>query len=200
MSCATPVSPCDRVLDVLEAECGAVCGSRERIDAACGELRGLESEWPSLAPRLAALARAVSARVAAVNAPVAQLLATIAASLDDPLPILDNLLASHDERVIDVTLEAIANIARARPAFLDDAFVASLAARIDAGGPLERPAALERVAWILAPAISIETLFTKSGTLRVRRLAARLLDLSGTLPAARLASTLLGAFVASWLA
>lgn len=185
MSSASSAAPsCERALDILEAECAAVCGSGERINAACADLRALDP-WsdPSVGGRLTHLAHTVSARVAAINLPVVELLCAAADSLDHPWPVLDNLLASHDTRTIDRVLQTLTRLVRHRPRLIDDDLIAALAARVDVvGGPFDSPAMLERLASILQPATSLEWLLLSATSLRTRRLAARLLDLDSTLP------------------
>jgi hypothetical protein len=201
-------SSCHRLLDVLEAESAAVCGNRERIEAACAALRDLREQFadPALAARLPHLAHLVSCRVAGGNAPIVGLLCEMAETLNDPWPLLDPLLDSHDAHVIAIALDTLGGIAAEHPSLVDDRVLHGLAARVDRGsGPLSERATLETIAKLLrAPpsgdTTGLEALFAGGADMGVRRLAARLLDLGPSPPSADLAVRILGRDMASWLA
>ena len=206
---ATPSSEsssCRRLLDVLEAESAAVCGNRERIEAACTALREFPEQLadPALAARLPNLARGASSRVAAVNAPIVALICEIAGTLPDPWPLLDGLLDSHDAHVIAMALGTLGGLAAGNPSLVDDRVLDGLAARVDGdSGPFNEPATLETIARLLhAPddTARVEALYTGGAELHVRRLAARLLDLAPSPPSTDLAVRVLGREMAMWLA
>jgi hypothetical protein len=205
---ASESSSCRRLLDVLEAESAALCGNRERIEATCAALRDLREQLadPALAARLPNLARGASSRVGVVNAPIVALICEIAETLPDPWPLLDGLLDSQDGRVIADALGTLVRLATANPSLVDDRVLDGLAARADGdSGRFNDQATLETIAKLLRAAppddtARIEALYTGGGEARVRRLAARLLDLSPSPPPTDLAVRILGREMAMWLA
>ncbi len=201
-------SSCRRLLDVLEAESAAVCGSRERIETACAALRDLRGQFadPALAARLPRLAQLVSCRVAGVDAPIVGLLCEMAETLTDPWPLLDPLLDSQDAHVIAIALDTLGGIAARDPSLVDDRVLHGLAARVDReSGPFSERATLETIARLLRAPLSgdttgLEAFCAGGADMPVRRLAARLLDLAPSPPSADLAVRILGGDMATWLA
>lgn len=209
LSAAPPTerARCHQLLDVLEAEAGAVCGSASRIEAACDEMRhaGDPIADPSVTERLARLARIIGSRVATTSAPIVALLCETAATLPDPWPLLDPLLASNDPPVVSIALKTVGEAIRRTPALLDARIIDSFATHSDReNGPLAERPMLESIARILrlppSEPDTIEELFVGGTGNHVRRMAARLLDLDSSRPSARLAIKVLGRELANWLA
>ncbi|HEY0590280.1 MAG TPA: PEP/pyruvate-binding domain-containing protein [Thermoanaerobaculia bacterium] len=191
----------ERLLGELEAESAALFGNRDRIEEACAALRAdLELlAGATFVPALQRLARVVASRLAAAHAPIVSLIADVSRIAPDPWPVLEGLLDANDPAVVAAALAALE---RSSPAALDPRAVEGIAARADAGreafgdrGVLEAIAALLRSR---SPA-TLESLRASGASPRLRRLAARLLDLDGTLPDRDLVGRVLGREDGEWL-
>ncbi len=205
---STGSAACERLLETLEAETAAIFGNRDRIEAACAGLAADVECFaePALAARLPLLGRAIAGRVATADASIVDLLCRIAGGLSDPWPVLESLLDSQDARVVAAALGTLAAAAAERPHLVDERAVDALAARADSGtGPFAERAILDSVAALLRAPPScedrrLETLVTSAPSPRVSRLAARLLDLGGSLPPPERVRRILGDEAATWLA
>lgn len=186
----------ERALDTLEAESSAVFGDRQRIEDACAALRAESGRFgdPDVAARLLRLAHGVARKLATGNAPIIALLCEAAETVVDPWPLLGALLESHDDGVVAGALAALGRAAAVHPRLLDERLLEGLAECLERGGPLADRESLETLAALFDsfPGPKLEALFTAGPTLRIRRFAARLLDLATPVASPTLARELLG--------
>ncbi len=172
----------------------------ERVAALCARLRAALHEPPEPAPLLA-LAPVLTERGGAAAAPVFDLLTSLAPRLADPWPLCVALLRSRDPRFAVRALGLLAEVAGDGRPPGDDA-LRLLSERADAeGDPLGTPEALRVVARLM---VSPEAVLFSRRDFAVRRLAARVLDLSGEPTPPETARRFLGeeaaAFFAPYLA
>jgi len=191
------VSPFDRAVETIESELALISGDAERVAQACAALRQHRHDWyrPEHAARLRSLVRLSRTTPDAAKGPLISLLYDVAEAGDRPWTMLVELLASADPEVCGRTLDRLEQLVRQGRVAIDDEFVGALARTIDSGPDLLRSAAaMETVARFLGGAPDL-----RAPHLSTRRLAARLLDLSSSLPPGDVAAGLLGRQLAGFL-
>lgn len=200
-------APAD-LLRSLTAELGLVVGRAGRVEAAC---QALQSQLASLAdedvrPVHAQLLPLLGQRVGAIVQPVFALLEQACQERPCPWPLLDGMLAARDPALARRTLELAGRLAASGSWRPDREVAASLARHVAAeGSPFAEAAQLEQVAALLGcPAGQqaggpLETLLLDEPDPQTRRLAARLLDLSGQPAPLALAERLLGSAAHAFL-
>jgi phosphohistidine swiveling domain-containing protein len=191
------VSSFDRAVETIESELALIAGDASRVESACGVLRQQRDDWnrPECAPHLRNLVRLSKTTPGAAKAPLILLLHEVADASEDPWPILAELLESADPEVCDRTLDYLHNLVRQSRVQMDGAFIDALARTIDLGSDLLRStAAIEKIAALLGGPPDLH-----SRHLSTRRLAARVLDLSSSLPSGAVAIGLLGRALAEFL-
>jgi phosphohistidine swiveling domain-containing protein len=185
-------------------------GGVERVKAACQRLRSERGAWnlPASEERFLRLAALVIKKAGAIVEPVAEVLFEAASAISQPWLLLEKLIAAPNVRVASSALELSASMAEAGTLRIDLPLVSNLAALVDsAAPPLLEPAALGRIARVLKclPPSAAEgrgalpDLYVGATDVQVRRLAARLLDLSATLPSPEMADRVLGEEAARFL-
>jgi hypothetical protein len=184
----------DEAVLAIEAELGSPMGRVDRVGEACERLRAARGCWsePASRERLLSLAALVTRRAGAVVEPVVTLLHAVAAGAEDAWPILELLLAAPAPRVALSALDLAVRLSDEGKLAVGRSRAGSLAALVEAqGSPLSEAAALEHVAKLL-PAGDLTERYAGGAPRRVRRLFARVLDLSGEPPGPELAARMLG--------
>ncbi len=200
----------DEPLRTLEAELESPMGRVDRVEEACRLLGALKETWEAAvrAGRFASLA-ALAARHAGPSVrPAVALLLDVAEAADPAL--LDPLLASPAPAVAHAALERAVRMSAA--GLLDEArtfprLAPQLAALVETpGSPLASRESLERIALLFGGAgraegqARLDSLFSDAEDSRLRRLAARLLDLTQGLPSEERTGRTLGDDAARFLA
>ena len=193
----------DRALSTIEGELAVVFANAGRVAAACEDLRAAAGSWtdPGHVERVAGLLPLVHKRTGPFLAPVLVLLREAALAAAHPWPLLLGLLASRDEALCARTLEDAAALAASGTLVLDLARVQALAALGEReGSPLLGDACVQILAVVLRhwqPADArdradpVRALLLDPDQAAVRRLAARVLDLTGKLPDAEVIGAVL---------
>ena len=190
-------------LAVIESESAVVFGRAERVAEACAVLRSHARLWLPPAPTavVGRLARLLRARSGPLVQPVGELLLSLATEAGEPWDLLEVALAASDARVVSAALETLVAWVDRGSVDIDLAKAERFAAIVQsAEGPLARDETLEQiervlrqVRWPAAPGDDpVLALYKRVGHEPLRRLAARVLDLSGTPPSERLAAEVLG--------
>ena len=201
----------DGAVLAIEAEIGSPIGRVDRLEEACQRLRATRESWsdPEIRTRLLGLATLVSRRAGTTLEPAVALLFEAAAGAEDAWPILERLLAARVPRVALSALDLAVRLSEEGRLVVGIGRAATLANQIEASGsPLADRAALERVAKLLRgpprpghrKAGGLEDLCADRLPPCVRRLLARVLDLSGRPPGPELAARMLGEEAACFLA
>jgi phosphohistidine swiveling domain-containing protein len=193
----------DRALSIIEGELAVVFANADRVAAACDGLRVAAGSWtdPGHVERVAGLLTLVHTRTGPFLAPVLALLREAALAAVHPWPLLLGLLASRDEALCARTLEDATALAASGTLVLDLAHVQALAALGEReGSPLLGDACLPALAVLLRhwqPADArdreepLRALLLDPDQAAVRRLAARVLDLTGKVPDAEVIGAVL---------
>jgi len=171
---------------LLSSELALHAGSIEKIRSLCFELGDTLgcSTSPDDLEQLRTLARSVRTTTGGKAIPVADLLAAVARSCPAPWTLLAELLQARERRVAHRALELAAELA-ASGRLADDPAVAGLFAKLleTEGSPFADRESLEAIAGVVRRTSSsadgdpLVTDLLDSRDQRVRRLAARLLDL-----------------------
>lgn len=204
------------ILADIKAEFDVVMGSPVRVQAACEKLRAC---WGVPAPMqnpkaLKALLPLLAGHAGPMVMPLFDLLNEAIETVDDPWPLLEGMLASRDPKLIDRTLKRILSLAQEKQLVVDRRIAACFAEQVEIDGScLRDPKRLQVLAQILryfsASAHTkgidpLTDLYCQAGERKLRRLAARLLDLDGIPPADHLAQQIIGTgahqFLAPYLA
>lgn len=196
----------DAALRVVEAELASPMGRADRVQEACHRLRSLTDKWTEAirAGRFASLASLAACRAGPCVEPVVAFLLDVAEDADPTL--LEPFFGSPTPAV---ALEALDRAARlAAKGFLDGPRVAALFATFveSPGSPFTDREALARIALLLREPgdeggqARLDALFSSSEDPRLRRLSARLLDLSPSLPSVERVRRTLGKDAARFLA
>ena len=202
-------APAD-LLRSLTAELGLVVGRVERVEAAC---HGLRAQLAGLAEEAARAVHAqllplLGQRVGPVLEPVFALLEQACQERPDPWPLLDGMLSARDSGLARRALGLAARLAESGRFRPDRDVAASLARHVAAdGSPFAEAAQLERIAALLGglppsgpeAGEPLAALLLGDPDAETRRLAARLLDLSGQPAPLALAERLLGSAAQAFL-
>ncbi|HEX7580722.1 MAG TPA: hypothetical protein VF580_12045, partial [Thermoanaerobaculia bacterium] len=204
--CRQDSSELDAALQVVEAELTSPMGRADRVQEACHRLRALNHSWAEAvrAGRFASLASLAACRAGPSVEPVVMLLLEVAEDADPTL--LEPLLGSPSPAVALAALDRAVRLAA--KGLLDGPRVAALLATLveTSGSPFTDREALARVALLLREPgdeggqARLDALFSSSEDPRLRRLAARLLDLSPSLPSVERVRLTLGDDAARFLA
>jgi phosphohistidine swiveling domain-containing protein len=191
--------PIVALLESIAAEFEVMMGRPERVSADCARIRETLAGPPTSRDleRLRQLLPLLRKRSGPIAVPLFDLLAEAAAGCEDPWPLLEGMLASRDDGLARRALDLAERLARSGSLAIDRRATRLLAERVEAeGSPLGEPGALATIASILRRGRlepdPVLTLYSNEGEGRVRRLAARLLDLDGEPIPSTLAERLLG--------
>lgn len=195
-------SEIERALADIEGEVAVVFGRAERLDTAVRILRPRFPTWdaPGADAVLERIGHLLRTRSGPLLLPLAELLLGWADGSEDPWPLLEMLLSARDGRLVANTVSALAS-GTGEALRLDRAQAARLAALVQSSqGPLAADGlvdALGRVLRRVQPASRaggdpVLALFVEAGPESLRRLAARVLDLSGVPPEEPVILALLG--------
>ncbi|MCU0255463.1 MAG: PEP-utilizing enzyme, partial [Vicinamibacterales bacterium] len=191
------VSPLERALAALESALAVVFARPGQVQEACDAIAHESPAWdrPERAGDLQRLAALVRTRRGASVEPVVALLRDAALRATRPWPVLEALLSSHVEQTCAVGLDTARALAGSAMRSLDPSAAGALATLADAAhGPLSQPDAVAALADLIGRAIApgptgdeaLRALYLHPGPAALRRLAARALDLSHSLPDAAL--------------
>jgi pyruvate,water dikinase len=196
-------------IDAIEAELALISGDAQRVAAACSALRALRDAGllPDLEERLAPLAPRTTIGSSDAQVPLLDLLHEVIDGTDRPWRLLEPLLASRDRARRDRAMDHLTRLVEAGRIRVDDELIASLGTLVESVSELQEPAALRRVHALIAARhhgtdrdALVADLYARAAPIASRRLAARLLDLSGELPLQRRTRQLLGRGLADFLA
>jgi phosphohistidine swiveling domain-containing protein len=197
-------------VEEIESEFEVILGRPERVAAACGRLRAALDQEPSEL-RLRSLTRLIPLlrrQSGAIVAPVFALLEEAAEAGTVPLTLVEGLLAARDPALQQRALALVERLTGTGNLTVDTRSASCLAGQIETEeSRLRNPESLGRVAAILRrPGLispegtdPILSLYLSAQSERLRRLAARLLDLDGRPPDSGIAAQLLGAETYSFL-
>jgi pyruvate,water dikinase len=204
--------PVPALLDSIAAEFDVAMGRPEKVRSDCDSIREHLARPPA-APdvdRLCRLAPLLRQRMGPIAEPLFDLLEEQAAASDDPWPLVEGLLRSRDAALVRRALGGAERLAEKGSLRVDRRAVRFLADVVEeAGSPLSDADSLAAIARVLRrqgtdPTDPVLALYLEpAGSLPVRGLAARLLDLPGEPAPPALAECLLGeeahAFLAPYL-
>ncbi len=195
----------EQAVGTIETELAGYLPHDDRVAAACDVLRDHFDTLTSPAGRgwLERLQVWPGRRVGSVVTPVFALLEVAADGHAHPWPLLAALLDARDSALQQRALGAVVRaVATGRLALTPEVFGLLAERAGEEGNALASPAALVDIAKLLPRGRGklLHELFLAGSTPAVRRLAARLLDLSGPSPSPGLVARLIGAEAAHLLA
>jgi phosphoenolpyruvate synthase/pyruvate phosphate dikinase len=206
----------NEILKSISAEFEVAMGSPERVRVACLRLRERLGSSPSSSDieLLSGLFPLISKRVGAVVTPVFDMFDEFSLTVNDPWPLLEGMLAVRDGKLLLRALKRALALTETGSFLVDLRASRFLAGQVEKEDSLlGKPEYLAVVGKIIlhlsAPPCSgqedpLTSLYLKEDDSRLRRLAARIMDLNGEPAADELAKKILGReahqFLAPYLA
>ncbi|HSD65779.1 MAG TPA: hypothetical protein VLF95_03705, partial [Vicinamibacteria bacterium] len=204
--------PVAALVESIAAEFDVAMGRPDKVRAGCARLRELLARPPAAwdVERLCGLGALLRQRIGPIAEALFDFLEAQAADSDDPWPIVEGLLRSRDLALVRRAIGDAERLAEGGSLRIDLRAVRFLAEAVEeAGSPLGEADALAAIARLLRrrgtdPLDPVLALYREpAGSLPVRLLAARLLDLPGEPAPVAVAEGVLGeeahAFLAPYL-
>jgi phosphohistidine swiveling domain-containing protein len=202
--------PISDIILSIESQFEIIMGRPERVEADCARLRQELAKLPASGQFecLARLLPCLRLQAGPLALPVFALFEELCSTVEEPWPLLKGMLSARDRHLVLRALDLAARRVQSGSLITDRRIALFLAEQVDSeASPLADPEALRRIETILRALPSpgregpdpILTLYLTDEPLKLRRLAARLLDLNCQPASPDLARLLLGAEAFSFL-
>jgi len=194
----------DQLVDIVTSLFDLPFDQGERVEAVCAQLKPILAARPNEpdSDAIRQLAALLKKRAGPIAKPVFDLLAGVATRSSHPWPVLAVMLAAKDADLVRRARDLTRQLARSGALVVNRDVASILADRVDINGSVPGESEdLKCIAQILCHLDSTESrtdgdqlrdLYVSGGTVALRSLAARLLDLDGQPAAGELAKLLLG--------